>query len=119
MDNSPDTIAITRLLLIFDSLFFVDTILLERCLVIYTCQLGQLKGFAQVFDANLRYVRVELSVALIFLHLGQCVPLCCTICLHDIFIFLFSVDISLPLLSLQLYLLHIHVLRFRLRTAVS
>ncbi|KAJ9486282.1 hypothetical protein VN97_g7062 [Penicillium thymicola] len=28
----------------FDSTFFVDTILLKRCLVIYTRQLGQLKG---------------------------------------------------------------------------
>lgn len=58
MDNSLDTIAITRLLLIFDSVFFVDTIFLERYLVIYTRQLGQLKGFVQVFDANLRYVQV-------------------------------------------------------------
>lgn len=110
MDNSLDTIAITRLLLIFDSLFFVDTILLERCLVIFARQLGLLKGFVQVFDANWRYVRVWFSVALLSYILGN-VLLCGAICLHVIFIFLFSVAISHSSLTPFAIELHIHVHR--------
>lgn len=48
MGDSPDTIAITRLLFTFDSRFQVDTILLESCMVIYTRQLNQLKILSSI-----------------------------------------------------------------------
>ena len=87
MGDSPDTIAITRLLFTFDSRFQVDTILLESCMVIYTRQLSQLKGFSRVSDTNLRYVRVKILGRFAFLYLRQCAPFRGAICLDVISIF--------------------------------
>ena len=101
MGTSPDTIAITRLLLIFDSRFH-NTLLLERCMVIYTRQLSQLKGFSRVSDTNLRYVRVKILGRFAFLYLRQCAPFRGAICLDVISIFVRISHSSLTPLAIAL-----------------